>query len=99
MSTRAGLARGGDRVAATRRRLVQRDGNLCGGPLGHGCGMPIDMALSGLDVDGPTLGHVLAAAVGGSDRDDNLVLQHRRCNLHLGLRTMAPRAVIAEPRW
>jgi 5-methylcytosine-specific restriction endonuclease McrA len=92
MSTRPGLARGGYRIRATVRRLAQRDGNLCAA-----CLEPIDLSLSGLDPDGPTLGHVISAAHGGTDHDANLCLEHRRCNLAHSSRTLQPVATTARP--
>lgn len=92
MSTRPGLARGGHRVAQTRRALLERDGNAC-----RRCGLPIDMTLSGLHPDGPTLGHIDPAARRGTDDLGNLGLEHRRCNLAAGARVDPPRAKIARP--
>lgn len=92
MSTRAGLARGGGRIGSTRRILRDRDGDLCGR-----CVTPIDFNVDGMAPDGPTIGHVIPAADGGTDELANLRLEHRRCNLAAGDRPTPPRALIARP--
>lgn len=55
------------------------------------------MALSGMHRDGPTIGHVIPAALGGGDELGNLGLEHLRCNLAAGARPTPPRAAIAIP--
>lgn len=55
------------------------------------------MTLSGMDANGPNLGHIIAANAGGSDSLDNLGLEHRRCNLAAGERRTPPRATLATP--
>jgi 5-methylcytosine-specific restriction endonuclease McrA len=55
------------------------------------------MYLGGMHPDGPTLGHIIPAAQGGTDEDANLGLEHRRCNLAAGPRPTPPRALIAHP--
>lgn len=92
MSTRPGLARGGFRIGTTRRVLLERDGNACGR-----CGLTIDVGLDGMAPDGPTIGHIVPAAEGGTDDLANLRLEHRRCNLAAGARPIPPRALIARP--
>jgi 5-methylcytosine-specific restriction endonuclease McrA len=92
MSTRPGLARGGGRVKATIAMLYLRDGPKC-----RRCGFHVDRAKSGMDPMGPTIGHILAAAHGGTDRADNLGLEHRSCNLAASSRPTPPRATIASP--
>jgi 5-methylcytosine-specific restriction endonuclease McrA len=89
---RPGLARGGQRMRDARRLVLERDGNRC-----RRCRAPIDMSLSGLEPDGPTLGHIIPAARGGDDSLGNLGLEHRRCNLAAGARLDPPRALIAAP--
>lgn len=84
------LHRGGQRMRAARRRVVARDGAIC-----RRCGKPIDLTLSGRHPMGLTLGHIVAVADGGSDRDDNLAPEHHTCNLGSG--DAAPRARLATP--
>lgn len=94
------LHRGGQRLEVVKRRIVNRDGPTCGR-----CHRSIDLSLSGLERDGLTLGHVIPVARGGSDDDDNLRPEHRRCNLAAGAMSDAaaearrdpPRATIAVP--
>ena len=86
------LHRGGRRVGLTVRLLRARDGDLC-----RRCGQAIDFGLSGLEGTGPTIGHVIPAAAGGSDALRNLGLEHRVCNLAAGARRDPPRALIAKP--
>ena len=88
--SRSKLHRGGDRIAAIRAILVERDGNLC-----RRCGVAIDLRLSGSHMYGPTIGHIVAASHGGTDYLDNLTLEHRRCNLRAGDRN-PPRAAILQ---
>ena len=86
------LHRGGARIRATVRLVLERDGNRC-----RRCGEPIDMAIGGLAPEGPTLGHVLPYSKGGTDDLANLGLEHRRCNLAAGARLIPPRALLATP--
>jgi len=93
MSTRPGLARGGRIVPRTVALLRERDGDACGR-----CGGPVPrMGASGLDPEGPTIGHRVPAAKGGTDDMTNLRLEHRRCNLAAGARIASPRARIVAP--
>jgi 5-methylcytosine-specific restriction endonuclease McrA len=73
------LHQGGHRLVRTRIRIVDRDGAVC-----RRCGKAIDLRLSGLHPDGLTIGHVIAVDDGGSDADDNLAPEHRRCNGAIG---------------
>lgn len=75
-----------------RLAVIDRDGNRC-----RRCGDPIDLSLSGLDPYGMTLGHIIPAALGGTDDLSNLGAEHRRCNLAAGARRDPPRALIATP--
>lgn len=92
MSTRRGVARGGQRRRVLLRAVLERDGARCGR-----CGGTIDLALSGLAPRGVTLGHVVPALLGGSDELDNLRPEHRACNLAAGARLVSPRAALARP--
>jgi 5-methylcytosine-specific restriction endonuclease McrA len=89
---RGGLARGGRRVGLTVRLLRARDGDGCGR-----CGDLIDFDQDGNQPAGPTIGHVVPAARGGSDAMLNLRLEHSRCNKRAGARPEQPRALIAAP--
>jgi 5-methylcytosine-specific restriction endonuclease McrA len=90
------LHAGGSRIRSTLRLVVARDGATC-----RRCGELVDLYRSGLDADGPTLGHILAVKHGGGDELANLALEHRRCNLAAGSRVAPPRAILADPltRW
>jgi hypothetical protein len=55
------------------------------------------MRLSGLDPMGPTLGHIVPMAEGGTDDLDNLRLEHRKCNLAAGKRIVRAIARIVPP--
>lgn len=82
----------GQRLVVARRLVIERDGPVC-----RRCSAWVDVSLSGLLPDGPTLGHVIPASRGGSDELDNLGLEHRRCNLAASDRVDPPRALIATP--
>ena len=86
------LRAGGRRIRATIELLIARGGPICGR-----CGGLVDVRRSGLDPLGPTVGHVMPVARGGSDELDNLALEHRACNLAGGARARSPRAAIAAP--
>lgn len=88
----APLRSGGQTLRVIRAQLILRDGPYCGR-----CSTWIDTTLTGLQPDGPTIGHVIPVAEGGTDSIDNLRLEHRRCNLAAGKRADPPRAVIATP--
>ena len=70
------LHRGGQRARVALAAVIERDGPIC-----WRCGGPIDLALSGLNPDGVTLGHRVPVIAGGTDAPDNLAPEHRRCNL------------------
>ena len=55
--------------------VVARDGAIC-----HLCTKPIDLTLSGHDLMGLTIDHVIPIARGGSHTLDNLKPAHRTCN-------------------
>lgn len=86
------LHRGGQRLVTARLAVIERDGPTC-----RRCGGWVDVSLSGLMPDGPTLGHIIPTSQGGSDERDNLGLEHRRCNLAASDRRDPPRALIATP--
>ena len=86
------LHQGGHRRRVALRQVIERDGPMC-----WRCGRWVDVTLSGLVADGPTLGHRTPVDAGGSDELVNLGLEHRRCNLAAGARVMPPRATIARP--
>lgn len=86
------LHAGGARIGSLRSLIAERDGTIC-----RRCGSPIDMLLSGLHPDGPTIGHIVSRRDGGTDDPRNLGLEHRRCNLAAGARPDPPRALIARP--
>jgi 5-methylcytosine-specific restriction endonuclease McrA len=86
------IRKGGRRIARVRQYLLVRDGARCGR-----CGGVLDMRLSGLDAMGPTLGHIVPVAEGGTDDLDNLQLEHRKCNLAAGKRFIRALANIVPP--
>jgi 5-methylcytosine-specific restriction endonuclease McrA len=82
----------GHRLTVVRRMVVERDGPMC-----RRCGGWVDVTMSGLMPDGPTLGHIIPRSKGGTDHPTNLGLEHRRCNLAASDRRDPPRALIATP--
>jgi 5-methylcytosine-specific restriction endonuclease McrA len=92
LSSRSALHRGGQRKRSALALIIERDGPRC-----RRCSGWVDVTLSGLRADGPTVGHVVPAARGGSDALDNLALEHRRCNLAASSRRDPPRALIVDP--
>lgn len=86
------LHAGGQLLRSTRARLIARHGAVCGR-----CRGSIDLTLSGLHPLGLTVGHIIPLSRGGTDADDNLQPEHRRCNLVGGARLTPPRATIARP--
>jgi 5-methylcytosine-specific restriction endonuclease McrA len=86
------LRKGGRRIARVRQYLLVRDGARCGR-----CGGVLDMRLSGLDPDGPTLGHILPLSRGGTDDLENVQLEHRKCNLAASNRFIRAVANIVRP--
>lgn len=63
--------------------IAERDGPIC-----HICTDPIDMALSGNDIAGPTVDHIIPISRGGPDVFDNVALAHRYCNCCRGARDL-----------
>lgn len=59
--------------------IALRDGVRCGL-----CLERVDMRLSGSDVWGPTIDHIVPISKGGADVKANVQLAHRRCNLNKG---------------
>lgn len=58
-------------------RIAERDEWVCGI-----CSLPVDRKLSGSELWGPTLDHVVPQSWGEPDNDDdNLQLAHRLCNM------------------
>lgn len=86
------LHQGGWRRRKALREVIERDGPTC-----WRCGRWVDVTLSGLAAEGPTLGHRHPVSLGGSDEPHNLGLEHRRCNRAAGARLEPPKARIARP--
>lgn len=82
----------GQRLVVARRMVIDRDGETC-----RRCGGWVDVTLSGLLPDGPTLGHIIPLSKGGTNDPHNLGLEHARCNLAASDRRDPPRALIATP--
>lgn len=82
------LHRGGQRMRTALALVIARDGRTCAR-----CCRLVDVGLSGLHPHGPTLGHRIAVASGGTDELGNLQLEHRVCNLN-----GAPSVGDAEPK-
>lgn len=59
----------------TLTEIAKRDGHRC-----HLCGKRVDMRLSGMDPDGPTIDHLVPLSDGGDDTPRNVALAHRQCN-------------------
>jgi 5-methylcytosine-specific restriction endonuclease McrA len=70
--------------AYTLAGIAARDDRRC-----HLCGKRVDMSLSGMDPDGPTIDHLLPLSVGGLDEVANVSLAHRACNIKKGNRGSA----------
>jgi 5-methylcytosine-specific restriction endonuclease McrA len=64
---------GSKSTLARRLKVAARDGWLC-----HLCGEPVDPA--GQGEDAPSIDHVVPRSRGGSSRQENLRLAHKRCN-------------------
>ena len=76
------------------RLLIERNGSrmiACGR-----CGRPVDTGLSSRNPMGPTVGHIVAVAAGGTDALSNLRIEHWRCNARAN-QPEAMRARIARP--
>lgn len=82
----------GQRLVTARSLVIERDGPTC-----RRCGGWVDVTMSGLMPDGPTLGHIIPRSKGGTDALGNLGIEHRRCNLAASDRRDPPRALIAVP--
>ncbi|MFO7296669.1 MAG: HNH endonuclease signature motif containing protein [Clostridia bacterium] len=67
---------GVERDEYTLTEIAARDQKICGL-----CGKPVNMLLSGMDMDGPTIDHVVPLSKGGNDTRSNVQLAHRSCNL------------------
>lgn len=83
--------RSGRWVRVTLNALFALYGDTC-----RRCLATIDRSLSGLHPLGPTIGHVIALADGGTDHLENLRPEHRSCNLRAGRRA-GPIAGEPEP--
>lgn len=61
---------------ARRAHVIAASGGIC-----YLCGKAVNLELSGRHPDGPTVDHVISAAMGGDVSDiSNLRLAHQRCN-------------------
>lgn len=66
------------------------------------CNRPIDMTLSGLDPNGPTLEHIIPVSRGGDPLAfENQAVSHRTCNLSRGnkLLTELPKKLRTSRDW
>ena len=72
------------------RDIELRDGNRC-----HICEKRIDMRLSGVDPNGPTIDHLVPVSKGGTNDLSNLALAHRKCNVARGNRGPAQLRLVA----
>jgi endogenous inhibitor of DNA gyrase (YacG/DUF329 family) len=70
--------------------LAARDGTLC-----HICRKRVDMALSGMAKQGPTIEHITPVSLGGTNDPSNLALAHRHCNTSRGNRGHSQLLLIA----
>lgn len=71
-----------DATPYTLAEIALRDTFRCGL-----CGGKVDMSLSGMTSEGPTIDHVVPLSVSRDDRRANVQLAHRFCNLSKGART------------
>lgn len=60
----------------TLHQIAERDGKRC-----HLCGRKVDMRLSGMRPDGPSIDHLIPLSAGGGDTPENVALAHRQCNV------------------
>jgi 5-methylcytosine-specific restriction endonuclease McrA len=65
-----------DPVPYTLAEISERDHHQC-----QLCHTTVDMTLSGMHPDGPTIDHVIPLVISRDDRRHNVQLAHRRCNL------------------
>lgn len=75
--------RGGDIISEpyTLAEIAERDGRRCGL-----CGREVDMRLSGMLPDGPTIDHIVPLSISRDDTRPNVQLAHRACNVRKGAR-------------
>jgi 5-methylcytosine-specific restriction endonuclease McrA len=66
----------------TTEEIAERDGFICGL-----CEEPVDMTLSGRNLRGPTIDHIIPISKGGPDTRVNVQLAHLRCNIIKGNRS------------
>lgn len=59
--------------------IAKRDGYRC-----HICGKKVNMALSGMERQGPSIDHLIPIVDGGKDEPTNVALAHRICNTRRG---------------
>lgn len=62
-------------------QIAERDGTRC-----YVCRRKVDMRLSGRAKWGPTIEHIVAVSLGGTNAPENLALSHRHCNVARGNR-------------
>lgn len=65
-----------DPVPYTLAEIARRDGYRCGL-----CRRKVDMSLSGMERQGPTIDHIVPLSVSKDDRRTNVQLAHRACNI------------------
>lgn len=63
--------------AYTLTEIAERDGKRC-----HLCGVKVDLSLSGMEPNGPTIDHLVPLSEGGTDDPVNVALAHRQCNVN-----------------
>lgn len=72
---------GAESAPYTLALVIEQSASTC-----YLCGEGVDVSLSGLDAQGPTIDHVIPLAAGGADTLANVALAHRVCNLRKGPR-------------
>lgn len=61
----------------TLHQIAKRDDKRC-----HLCGKKVDMRLSGMRPNGPSIDHLVPLSDGGDDSPENVALAHRQCNVN-----------------
>jgi hypothetical protein len=60
--------------------IAERDRFICGVIGNDGCGLKVNMFMSGNARMGPTIDHVIPISVSHDDRRTNVQVMHRACN-------------------
>jgi len=89
-SRRAHKRRAAGPPALSVHQIAERDGTRC-----YVCRRKVDMTLSGNHKWGPTIEHIVAVSLGGTNDPENLALSHRHRNTARGNRGHAQLVLVA----